>query len=120
MINFTLDKNNMANLITKILELDKSKLWKVSIKEWIPTRSLPSNEYYWQLITAMAEHFGLPDRDEMHDVMKYKFLSKTKNIKGKDIVTIKSTSKLTQSEFNEYLAKVKYFAFEHGFQLDDN
>ena len=119
MIKFTLTKNNYPELIKKLSELDNEDFWEITIKKFDPKRSLDSNDFYWKLITAMADYFGVSNKEEMHDVMKYNYLSERKEIKGKKIITIKSTSDLNQKEFNEYVSKVKNFAIDHGFLLDE-
>jgi hypothetical protein len=119
MINFTLGKNNFDGLVNKIKELDKEKLWTVKITPYKSTRSLDQNEYYWRLVTELANYFGLKSKDEMHEVLLYKLLSKEKQIKNLKVTTIGSTTKLNVKEFNEYLEQVKEFARGYGFKLNE-
>jgi hypothetical protein len=119
MINFTLDKNNLDGLISKLKELDSEQLWTVKITPYKSTRSLDQNEYYWRLVTELANYFGLKSKDEMHEVLLYKLLSKEKQIKNLKVMTVGSTTKLNVKEFNEYLEKVKDFARGYGFKLNE-
>jgi hypothetical protein len=119
MINFTLGKNNLDGLISKLKELDPEQLWTVKITPYKSTRSLDQNEYYWRLVTELANYFGLKSKDEMHEVLLYKLLSEEKQIKNLKVTTIGSTTKLNVKEFNEYLEQVKDFARGYGFKLNE-
>lgn len=119
MINFTLGKNNLDGLISKLKELDPEQLWTVKITPYKSTRSLDQNEYYWRLVTELANYFGLKSKTEMHEVLLYKLLSKEKQIKNLKVMTVGSTTKLNVKEFNEYLEKVKDFARGYGFKLNE-
>tara|TARA_R110002124_G_scaffold165449_1_gene332809 strand:+ start:3832 stop:4206 length:375 start_codon:yes stop_codon:yes gene_type:complete len=119
MIIYTLDKNNMNGLIEKLQQLDKESLWTVTVKPYKSTRSLDQNEYYWKLVTELADYFGLKSKDEMHEVLLYKLLSEEKQIKNLKVMTIGSTTKLNVKQFNEYLEQVKEFARGYGFKLNE-
>jgi len=118
-MNFTLNKNNLNGLVGKLKELDQDKLWSVTVKPYKSTRSLDQNEYYWKLVTELADYFGLKSKDEMHEVLLYKLLSEEKQIKNLKVMTIGSTTKLNVKQFNEYLEKVKEFARGYGFKLGE-
>ena len=118
-MNFTLNKNNLDGLVSKLKELDQDKLWSVTVKPFKSTRSLDQNEYYWKLVTELADYFGLKSKDEMHEVLLYKLLSEEKQIKNLKVLTIGSTTKLNVKQFNEYLESVKEFARSYGFLLKD-
>jgi hypothetical protein len=118
-MNFTLNKNNLNGLIIKLKELDQNVLWSVTVKPYKSTRTLDQNEYYWKLVTDLADYFGLKSKNEMHEVLLYKLLSEEKQIKNLKVMTIGSTTKLNVKEFNHYLDKVKDFAKEYGFKLGE-
>lgn len=118
-MNFTLNKNNLNGLIIKLKELDQNVLWSVTVKPYKSTRTLDQNEYYWKLVTELADYFGLKSKDEMHEVLLYKLLSEEKQIKNLKVITINSTTKLNVKQFNEYLEKVKDFARGYGFKLGE-
>jgi hypothetical protein len=118
-MNFTLNKNNLDGLVSKLKELDQDKLWSVTVKPFKSTRSLDQNEYYWKLVTELADYFGLKSKDEMHEVLLYKLLSEEKQIKNLKVLTIGSTTKLNVKQFNKYLESVKEFARGYGFLLKD-
>lgn len=118
-MNFTLNKNNLDGLVSKLKQLDQNVLWSVTVKPYKSTRSLDQNEYYWRLVTELADYFGLKSKDEMHEVLLYKLLSEEKQIKNIKVLTIGSTTKLNVKQFNEYLEKVKDFARGYGFKLGE-
>lgn len=118
-MNFTLDKNNLDSLVTKLKQLDKNQMWTIKVSPYKSTRSLDQNEYYWRLVTELADYFGLKSKDEMHEVLLYKLLSEEKQIKNLKVMTIGSTTKLNVKQFNEYLEKVKDFARGYGFKLGE-
>jgi hypothetical protein len=118
-MNFTLDRNNLDSLVTKLKQLDKNQMWTIKVSPYKSTRSLDQNEYYWRLVTELADYFGLKSKDEMHEVLLYKLLSEEKQIKNLKVMTIGSTTKLNVKQFNEYLEKVKDFARGYGFKLGE-
>jgi len=118
-MNFKLNKNNLDGLVEKLKQLDQNVLWSVTVKPYKSTRSLDQNEYYWKLVTELADYFGLKSKDEMHEVLLYKLLSEEKQIKNLKVMTIGSTTKLNVKQFNEYLEKVKEFARGYGFKLGE-
>ena len=118
-MKFTLNKNNLDGLVSKLKELDQNVLWAVTVKPYKSTRTLDQNDYYWRLVTELADYFGLKSKDEMHEVLLYKLLSEEKQIKNLKVITINSTTKLNVKQFNEYLEKVKEFARGYGFKLGE-
>lgn len=118
-MNFTLDRNNLDSLVTKLKQLDKNQMWTIKVSPYKSTRSLDQNEYYWRLVTELADYFGLKSKNEMHEVLLYKLLSEKKQIKNLKVMTIGSTTKLNVKQFNEYLEKVKEFARGYGFKLGE-
>ena len=101
----------------QIGELDLSKAWEVEVKPFAFNRSTAQNKRYWALIQELGSFLGY-DEGEMHELMKYKFLSYKQEMLGDEMVVIPSTSKLTIKEFVAYLSKVENFAVTLGFKLD--
>ena len=118
-MNFKLNKNNLDGLVEKLKQLDQNVLWSVTVKPYKSTRSLDQNEYYWKLVTELADYFGLKSKDEMHEVLLYKLLSEEKQIKNLNVITVGSTTKLNVKQFNDYIEKVKEFARGYGFKLGE-
>ena len=98
-------------------ELDLSKAWDVEIKPFAFNRSTQQNKRYWALIKELGSFLGY-DEGEMHDLMKYKFLSYKQEMLGDEMVVVPSTAKLNIKEFVAYLSRVENFAVSLGFKLD--
>ena len=109
-------EETLENARKQIGELDLSNAWEVEVKPFQFNRSVEQNKRYWKLIEELGNFLGY-DVGEMHELMKYKFLSYKQEMLGDEMVVIPSTSKLTIKEFVEYLSKVERFASELGFQL---
>ena len=98
----------------QIGELDLSKAWEIEVKPFQFNRSVEQNKRYWKLIGELGSYLGY-DEGEMHELMKYKFLSYKQEMLGDEMVVVPSTSKLTIKEFVDYLSKVEVFASSLGF-----
>ena len=98
----------------QIGELDLSNAWEVEVKPFQFNRSVQQNKRYWKLIEELGSYLGY-DVGEMHELMKYKFLSYKQEMLGDEMTVIPSTSKLTIKEFVDYLSKVEVFASGLGF-----
>ena len=110
-------EEELEHLRKQIGELDLSQAWEVEVKPFAFNRSTQQNKKYWKLIGELGSFLGY-DEGEMHELMKYKFLSYKQEMLRDEMVVIPSTSKLTIKEFVEYLNKVERFAIELGFTLD--
>ena len=110
-------EEELENVRKQIGELDLTKAWEVEVKPFAFNRSTQQNKKYWKLVGELGSFLGY-DEGEMHELLKYKFLSYKQEMLGDEMVVIPSTSKLTIKEFVEYLEKVERFAVELGFTLD--
>ena len=110
-------EEELEHVRKQIGELSLSNAWEIEVKPFAFNRSTQQNKKYWKLIGELGSYLGY-DEGEMHELMKYKFLSYKTEMLGEEIPVIPSTSKLTIKEFVEYLSKVERFALELGFTLD--
>ena len=101
----------------QIGELDLSKQWDIKIEEFKSNRSVAQNKRYWRLINELGSFLGY-EPEEMHQMMKYKYLSYKQEMLGDEMVVIPTTSQLTIKEFIEYCNNVEKFAVGLGFTLD--
>ena len=101
----------------QIGELDLSKQWDIEVKEFKSNRSTAQNKRYWRLINELGSFLGY-EPEEMHQMMKYKYLSYRQEMLGDEMVVIPTTSQLTIKEFIEYCNNVERFAVGLGFTLD--
>ena len=113
-INYTINASNREHFFEQVKRLDPTVLWQAKVVERKSKRSIDQNSRYWLLITAVGEHFGY-ERDEMHQLMGYKFLRYEKN--KREFIT--STTKLTTKEMADYQDKIERFAAQQGFIFED-
>jgi len=107
----------LPNLITKLKELDFSKRWRVTVTDAKLNRSLQQNERLWELYTSIGNHLGI-EKDQIHELMGYKFLRYQTEIAGNAIELIKSSTKLTTSEMSEYQHQIEIWAQTMGWGWD--
>lgn len=88
-------------------------------------RSNPQNRYYWGVcIALLSEHTGYTT-DEIHEVLKHKFLKRVLrmlNLKQKNVEEVsitESTSNLDTIQFEEYLSQVRIWASQLGCYLPE-
>ena len=79
---------------------------------------LSLNEYYEILISELSNYLGY-SKQETDLLMRFKFLNREETIDNEDVMFSPKVSELNESEFVEYLDKVKQWAGEFGFQFDD-
>lgn len=97
----------------------------VRVEKRRATRSPQANRYYWGVVVeAFSMRTGY-DADEMHAILKAKFLPKrvaitdgNGEIQG-DFVIGGSTTKLNVNDFYEYVERVRQWAAELGFDIPD-
>lgn len=73
-------------------------------------RSTLQNNYYWGVVVELLSSELGYDQDELHEILKYKFLKKESALNGMEYV--KSTTKLTTGEFEDYLEKIRRWSAE--------
>ena len=117
MLKWSLTKNNLENLITKLRLLDWTKSWRVTVVEAKANRSLEQNLRLWELYTSVSNHLGI-EKDKIHELMGYKFLRYQTEIAGNAIELIKSSTKLTTSEMSEYQHQIEIWAQTMGWGWD--
>lgn len=91
---------------------------QITIERIHATRSIPQSRWYWGVIVEMlSEHTGFSP-DEMHEVLKAKFLPKklavqdgNGEIRGEFVIGGTTTS-LNKIEFGEYCEAIRRWAAE--------
>lgn len=74
-------------------------------------RSVNQNAYYWGVIIDMISKYLGYFPDEMHEILKRKFLpSKVVKLKDEEIVIPESTARLDSGEFENYLESIRIWA----------
>ena len=98
--------------------LDKCSDWmyKVEISKQYKIRSLQENKYYFWIILKMLSDELWYEVDEVHELMKERFLTKIEKLKSEKRVKLKrtkSTSELTTKDFEDYLENIRVFASKY-------
>lgn len=77
-------------------------------------RSQNQNRYYWGcVVQILSEELGY-ERDEVHEMLKYKFLTSKLPVETSktriNLGFVKSTTELDTKEFEEFLSSVRVWA----------
>lgn len=118
-IKFTMNSHNRPNLIEQINRLDcTATLWQVDIRPKKSKRTLEQNSRYHKLITELGKHLGY-EHDEMHDLVRWKFLRNRIEIEGEALPLLKSTTKLNTAEMVELQEAIERWGASLGYVFDD-
>lgn len=100
----------------RFFDPDKLSIWlsklnnkeiQVTIERKKKDRSIHQNAYYWKIVVGiLSEHFGY-FKDEFHEILKWKFL---RIVKDNGLETVKSTTRLSTKEMEDYLSKIRMWA----------
>ncbi len=88
-------------------------------------RSNPQNKSYWKLcVEPLAAYLEGYTRDEIHELLKYKFLSEVRYIKDRtgkmeEVRVTKSTRSLTTVGFNQFMESIRVWASQLGCWLQE-
>lgn len=83
---------------------------RVTLEKMEKTRSALQNNYYWgKVIVYISETTGY-NEEEMHEALKVKFLKSWDAKTG--LWRVKSTTALSTTEFEEYIAQIKQWAWD--------
>ena len=95
-----------------VLKNLQSGVYKVTLQKIKDSRSLNQNKYYWAVVVSvLASEVGY-FKDEMHMVLRRKFLgyTRTNPITGEQEMFAKSTTDLNTQEMEEYLEAIRVWA----------
>jgi len=81
-----------------------------SISKYTGKRTIEQNRLYWKILAIVSDYTGY-EKDELHEIFKYKFLKRSKQDEqtGEIFEYIKTTTKLKVPEFSDYIDKVKRY-----------
>lgn len=80
----------------------KDGIYLISVKKLSKKRSLQQNNYYWFVMTLVANELGYDSAEEVHEAMKLLFLMDM----TKKLPFVKSTTKLSTAEMSYYMDRV--------------
>lgn len=90
---------------------------EVNAKPYKRNRSNEQNDYYWSLLTVIANETG-HTKDDLHAMMVYKFLGmREKTVAGETISYLPSTTKLKVGEMADYITHIEAWASQLGIRL---
>jgi hypothetical protein len=102
----------------QVAQLDERWQLEVIVKRLRATRSIQSNRYYFGVVLATLSAFTGYTVDELHDLMKMKFIPKSLalcdgngEVQG-EYVLGGSTRQMNTVDFSNYINQVKQFAAE--------
>ena len=73
-------------------------------------RSNDQNRYYWGVVIKLLRDETGHSPEELHEILKLKFLLKTYQLKGKQFPGVVSTADLSTMEFEDLMAKIRSWA----------
>ena len=117
MIKWSLNQQNLNNLLEKIKALDFTKRWRVNIVEEKTVRSLEQNERLWALYGSVANYTG-EDPTTIHQLMGYKFLRYQTEIAGNAVELVRSTTKLDSKQMADYQENIERWASQLGWSFE--
>jgi len=104
---------NVRRSIAEKLPYFNGKRVEIIIRKLSSKRSIQQNRYYWAACTIIANEIGL-SKEEVHDILKFKFLQEERVIEatGEIVICFKSTAKLNKSDFADFMDSVIRWAAE--------
>lgn len=87
-------------------------VYRVEIKRYTENRSGNQNRYYWGVVIQMFSEYSGFFPDEVHELLKNKFLKYDKAFKdtGESVTISRSTTDLDTWEFEQYLEQCRIYA----------
>jgi hypothetical protein len=103
-------ESKAAQMLTKHIAGLKDGDYVIEVKKYFKNRSVHQNRLLWDIYRQASDQTGY-ETDELHAIMGQKFLL---DESGKSPY-VKSTTKLTTQEFNDYIKRiVRYLTIDAG------
>jgi hypothetical protein len=101
--------DNHNRYLVQISKLEGQRI-ELVLRKQRETRSDNQNKYMWGVVyEILSQQLGY-ETEEIHEIMKYKFLRATKGGGGQVFDLVRSTTKLNTTEMETYLEKIRRFA----------
>ena len=101
--------DNKAKFIDSIGKMEDGVRVVIEIREAENVRTNQQNKLWWSWMSIIADELGY-GKQEIHDILKYKFLLREEMIDGEIHQSLKSTTTLTKQEFKKLTQDVYYWA----------
>ena len=82
----------------------------IEVREAKDIRTNAQNRLYWKWVEIISNELGYQDKQEIHNILKYKFLLKEEVINGEIHQGLKSTTTLTKEEFGKLTQYIFFWA----------
>ena len=102
--------DNPNRYLVQISRLEGQPI-EVVLRKQKSTRSLNQNNYYWGVVLELLSDNGNTP-EEWHEICRQMFLKSFKEVNGKEMEYVRSTTKLNTAEFEEYLEKIRRWAVQ--------
>ena len=102
--------DDRAKFLNEIAQFDDDIKIVIEVREAKDIRTNAQNRLWWQWIEIISDELGYEDKQEIHNILKYKFLLKEEMIDGELHKGLKSTTTLTKEEFSKLTQDVFYWA----------
>ena len=102
--------DDKAKFINEIAQFDDDIKIVIEVREAKDIRTNAQNRLWWKWIEIISDELGYEDKQEIHNILKYKLLLKEEMIDGEIHQGLKSTTTLTKEEFSKLTQDVFYWA----------
>ena len=101
--------DNKTTLVDYIRGIEDGTKVEVEITETPDVRTNKQNKLWWSWMKIIGNELGY-SKNEIHDILKYKFLLREEINDGETTQHLKSTATLTKTEFNKLTQDVFFWA----------
>lgn len=121
---FTLQKGerSLARLVAFLSALAKDRVWKIEVSEYRPRRSDEQNRYLWGYVyPTILKHLEGWDAEDVHEYCLGEW-SGWETVEGfgrKRLKPVRRSSRLSTTEFSDYVAHIQRAMAEKGIFIDD-
>ena len=101
--------DDRAKFLNDVAKFDDDIKIVIEVREAKDIRTNAQNRLWWKWIEVISDETG-NEKQEIHSILKYKFLLKEEMIDGELHQGLKSTTTLTKAEFGKLTQDVFYWA----------
>ena len=101
--------DDKAKFINDVSKMSDGIRVVIEVREAENVRTNNQNRLWWSWMNIIADELGY-SKQEIHDILKYKFLLKEEIIDGEIHQSLKSTTTLTKKEFQKLTHDVFFWA----------
>ena len=101
--------DDKAKFLNSIAQMEEGIRVVIEVRPAENVRTNNQNRLWWSWMSIIADELGY-GKQEIHDILKYKFLLREEMIEGDMHQSLKSTTTLTKKEFQKLTQDVYYWA----------